>query len=292
MIGRTAAVTVGVMLLCSGTSGGAGAASDGKIKKELFQTSDRCFACHNALSHFAGEDISIGIGWRATMMANSARDPYWQAGVRRETIDHPRVEGRDRGRVLEMPHADGALPGAVRRTRRRGFSHLTIGSDDRMDRLAQDGVSCSLCHQISREKLGTPESLVGGFVIDTARAVGEREEYGPFKIENGETRIMRTSSGGYRPTEGEHVRQSEFAPPATRSSPRRSVPMAGKSARFLNRCPTRNGSRATSATSRAARTATCRSSRSRCGSPACSASSAKACRAIRSSAAISSCSGC
>jgi hypothetical protein len=22
------------------------------------------------------------------MMANAARDPYWQAGVRRETIDH------------------------------------------------------------------------------------------------------------------------------------------------------------------------------------------------------------
>lgn len=55
----------------------------------LFQTSDRCFACHNGPSSPAGEDVSIGLDWRPTMMANSSRDPYWQAGVRRETIDHP-----------------------------------------------------------------------------------------------------------------------------------------------------------------------------------------------------------
>src|SRR5438876_10368764 len=76
--------------------------------------------------------------------------------------------------------------------------------------MAQDGVSCSLCHQLTKEKLGTPESLVGGFVVDTTRNRGEREEYGPFKIDDGENRIMRTSSGGYRPTEGEQIRQSEL----------------------------------------------------------------------------------
>src|SRR5213594_2582606 len=64
------------------------APAEQKIKKELFQTSDRCFACHNGLSTSAGEDISIGFSWRPTMMANAARDPYWQAGVRRETMDH------------------------------------------------------------------------------------------------------------------------------------------------------------------------------------------------------------
>src|SRR5262245_47520787 len=69
------------------------AGSDRKPAKiDLFQTSDRCFACHNGLSTAAGEDISIGFGWRPTLMANSARDPYWQAGVRRETIDHPEAK--------------------------------------------------------------------------------------------------------------------------------------------------------------------------------------------------------
>jgi hypothetical protein len=76
--------------------------------------------------------------------------------------------------------------------------------------LRRTGVSCSLCHQIQPDKLGTKESLVGGFVIDTKRSRGEREEYGPFKIDDGELRIMRTSSGGYRPTEGDQIRKSEL----------------------------------------------------------------------------------
>jgi len=54
----------------------------------LFTHSDNCVACHNGLSTPAGEDVSIGATWRSTMMANSARDPYWQAGVCRETTDH------------------------------------------------------------------------------------------------------------------------------------------------------------------------------------------------------------
>ena len=56
---------------------------------QLFVHSQDCVACHNQLSTPAGEDVSIGSSWRATMMANSARDPYWQAAVRRETLDHP-----------------------------------------------------------------------------------------------------------------------------------------------------------------------------------------------------------
>ena len=205
----TAICGVSLLLLLSPEPGQT-AAPDHKIKKELFQTSDRCFACHNGLSTSAGEDISIGFSWRPTMMANSARDPYWQAGVRRESIDHAESKAaiEDECSKCHMPMAryqskfDGK-EGEV-------FSHLSFGSDDRLDQMAQDGVSCSLCHQITKDKLGTPESLVGGFVIDTARNRGEREEYGPFKIDDGENRIMRTSSGGYRPTEGEQIRQAEL----------------------------------------------------------------------------------
>ena len=36
---------------------------------------------------------------------------------------------------------------------------------------------------------------MGGFVVDTTRKLGEREEYGPYKIENGQTRIMRDVDG-------------------------------------------------------------------------------------------------
>src|SRR6266566_7697930 len=179
-------------------------------KKELFQTSDRCFACHNGLSTSAGEDISIGFSWRPTMMANAARDPYWQAGVRRETMDH-----RESKAAIEDECSKCHMPMARYQSKFEGregevFSRLQFGSDNRLDQMAQDGVSCSLCHQITKEKLGTPESLVGGFVVDTTHNAGEREEYGPFKIDDGENRIMRTSSGGYRPTEGEQIRQAEL----------------------------------------------------------------------------------
>ncbi len=181
-----------------------------RTSKELFQTSDRCMACHNTLSTSAGEDISMGFAWRPTMMANSARDPYWHAGVRRETIDHPesRAAIEEECSKCHMPMAH--TQSRFEKREPEVFAHLNFGSDDRMDKMAQDGVSCSLCHQIRPDNLGTRASFVGGFVIDTIRPLGEREEFGPFQIDNGENRIMRSSSGGYRPTEGKHVQQSEL----------------------------------------------------------------------------------
>src|SRR5438034_9368402 len=70
-----------------------------------FQTSDRCMACHNGLTTPTGEDISIGVNWRTSMMANSGRDPYWMAGVRRELIDHPAAAAliQDECTICHMP---------------------------------------------------------------------------------------------------------------------------------------------------------------------------------------------
>ena len=207
---RFAILVTTVFLLCLPKSDQAAGVDRKGAKIDLFQTSDRCFACHNGLSTSGGEDISIGFGWRPTMMANSARDPYWQAGVRRESTDHAESKA-----VIEDECSKCHMPMARYQSKYEGkegevFSRLDFGSDKPLDRLAQDGVSCSLCHQIQKERLGTRESLVGGFVVDTTRNRGEREEFGPFKIDDGELRIMRTSSGGYRPTEGEQTRQSEL----------------------------------------------------------------------------------
>src|SRR6185295_18731542 len=70
-----------------------------------FHTSDRCIACHNGLMTPSGEDVSIGYDWRASMMANSSRDPYWQASVRRETMDHPESKApiEDECSICHMP---------------------------------------------------------------------------------------------------------------------------------------------------------------------------------------------
>jgi hypothetical protein len=72
----------------------------------LFTTSDNCIACHNVLVTPDGEDVSIGASWRSTMMANSARDPYWQAGVRRENDRSSDAFRGHSGRMRRVSHAD------------------------------------------------------------------------------------------------------------------------------------------------------------------------------------------
>jgi hypothetical protein len=183
--------------------------STGKSRVPNFQTSDRCVACHNGLSTAAGEDISIGLAWRPTMMANSARDPYWHAGVRRETMDHP-----ESGAVIEDECSICHMPMSRFESRNRGhegsvFAHLNFLPADSGDRLAADGVSCSLCHQIGKENLGTRQSFVGGFMIGGPNPQGERLEFGPFTPDAGHVRIMRSSTGGFVPTESAHIRESE-----------------------------------------------------------------------------------
>ncbi len=173
----------------------------------LFPTSDRCMACHNGLSTPSGEDVSIGLNWRASMMANSSRDPYWQASVRRETMDHPKARAaiEEECAVCHMPMS--RYEAMVQGRESEVFAHLPFDPGKPADRLAADGVSCAACHQIEDQKLGTRESFVGRFVIDTGRA--ERRIYGPFEVDAGRTRIM-SSATGRRPTEAKHLRNSEL----------------------------------------------------------------------------------
>ena len=176
----------------------------------LFVTSHECAACHNGLTAREGEDVSIGVSWRASIMANSSRDPYWQAGVRREVMDHPSVaeEIEDECSICHMPMSTTR----ARAEGRHGgiFAHLPIGaSAAEEDRLAADGVSCALCHQIGPERLGTPQSFTGGFVIGGPTAAGERRMFGPFEIDAGRKGIMRSATG-MTPAEATHVGESEL----------------------------------------------------------------------------------
>jgi hypothetical protein len=175
-----------------------------------FQTSDRCVACHNGLQTASGDDVSIGFDWRASMMANSSRDPYWQASVRREAIDHASSKSdiEDECAACHMPIT--RYEAKLRGVHGQVFAHLPLDTGDPKGRQAADGVSCSVCHQISTDRLGTPESFNGGFVVHAPQQAGERPEYGPFEVAGGHTRIMKSSSEGYRPTQSEHIRQSEM----------------------------------------------------------------------------------
>lgn len=181
-----------------------------KTNGPQFQTSDRCLACHNGLSSEQGEDISIGVAWRASMMANSSRDPYWQASVRRETLDHAGSQAaiEDECTVCHMPIAryHAKLNGQLG----QAFSHFPLRPDSDKDKEAADGVSCSVCHQITTQNLGNTASFNGGFVVNAPDATGAHAEFGPFDIDAGLMRVMSTSTSGFQPTRGDHIRTSEL----------------------------------------------------------------------------------
>jgi hypothetical protein len=177
------------------------------VLQPAFHTSDRCQACHNGLTTASGKDVSIGFDWRASIMANSSRDPYWQASVRREIIDHPevRAEIEDFCSTCHMPMAryEAKLQGH----RGEVFAHLPFG-DSKKNATAEDGVSCSVCHQIGKEKLGSKESFNGGFVVDAPPFKNDHPEYGPYEIQKGQMHIMQTSTEGFVPTRDAHIQDS------------------------------------------------------------------------------------
>src|SRR5258708_40000102 len=117
--------------------------------KPEFQTSDRCLACHNGVTTPSGEDVSIGLAWRASMMANSSRDPYWQARVRRESLDHPESRGLIEGECsicpMPMPRYEARLQGPKGEI----FSQIPFGPGKHKteDRLAGDRVPRAPRHQ-------------------------------------------------------------------------------------------------------------------------------------------------
>src|ERR1700688_2065260 len=174
----------------------------------VFRTSDRCVSCHNGLTTSSCEDISIGFQWRASIMANSSRDPYWQGSVRRESIDHPESTV-----AIENECSTCHMPAVHFRDREEGrqtqvFSRLPLQKFPKGDHAAADGVTCSVCHQIEKTGLGTEATCVGNVVIGKADQNGRRPEYGPFAIDKGHQTVMHSSTATYFPMFGNHVRDA------------------------------------------------------------------------------------
>jgi hypothetical protein len=174
-----------------------------------FIGSDQCIACHSGLRAPSGEDVSIGYDWRASMMANSARDPYWHAAVRREVMDHPQAQAaiEDKCATCHMPMArftaaQGGGQGQV-------FANLAAQAAVNTA-FAVDGVSCTVCHQIAGDNFGADASFDGGFAIHSDAAAGVLAMFGPHEVDAGRQSIMRSATQTAVPRAATHLQQSEL----------------------------------------------------------------------------------
>jgi hypothetical protein len=127
------------------------------------------------------------------MMANASRDPYWRAKLRAEVAESPSAR-----RLIEDKCLSCHAP--MQRYEKRIDGHgLRF---DELNALGLDGVSCTLCHQISRHGLGSAASFSAGFTIGFERLI-----FGPHRDPFGMPMRMHT---GYAPVESRHISGAEL----------------------------------------------------------------------------------
>lgn len=149
--------------------------ADPILPGETFLHSDNCAGCHGidslqyALVTYDSVDVNIYDDWRATMMANSARDPMWRAKVSHEILVNP-GHANELQNTCTKCHA----PMGNYSSMYKGNPFYTIANMlNPNDSLGLDGVSCVACHMIGDQGLGTMFS--GNIPYDTMHVL-----YGPF----------------------------------------------------------------------------------------------------------------
>jgi hypothetical protein len=192
--------------------GGGGAQPAPGTALSAFTTADFagagvCVMCHEGLADAAGTDVSITTDWRSTMMANATHDPVWQAKVVSEAARNP-----DLAELIEAKCAACHVPMAAEQAKVHGapVALLDDGFLDPANPLhaaAQDGVSCTLCHQIGTANLGEQAGFSGGYEIDASSEPPNREAFGPYPDPFGRPMQMHT---GYLPVYGKHTGSAEL----------------------------------------------------------------------------------
>ncbi len=168
--------------------------------------SNDCALCHSnasaatAMRDADGRAISPHGLWRATMMANSARDPLWRAVMSVEVASTPTRKQEIEATCMRC-HAPMASELGLVDHGTGSVTHL-LDCDSSLGQLARDGVSCTVCHGMSPDGLGTQATFSGAFTLNT-----ERRMYGPH--DGPFTRPMQMHVG-MTPTKGEHVTTSEL----------------------------------------------------------------------------------
>lgn len=172
---------------------------------DYFLTAKHCESCHGYDStHYAsvdsnGVDINLHDDWKATMMANAAKDPFWRAKVSHEILVNP-------GHTLELQNncTSCHAPMGNYTNKLKGLSsHYTI-ANLLTDSLGLDGVSCVSCHAIG-DSLALGRSFSGYLPYDTSRII-----YGPYTFPMSGPMLL---GSGYEPVYSAHMNQAKTCSP-------------------------------------------------------------------------------
>lgn len=142
---------------------------------EYYSGSGNCSACHDGITDSNGNDLSIVASWATSMMANAARDPYWQAKVASELKRTPLQDAflNDACSRCHAPMANDSVnkDGIAPKILDEGF----LDPDNAYHDPAVEGVSCTLCHQITDSG-----STSGEFVVDIYVDKVDRPAFGGY----------------------------------------------------------------------------------------------------------------
>lgn len=161
----------------------------------LFAASGECVQCHGtdtagiASVNLLGEDINVVDDWRSSMMANSAKDPFWRAKVSHEVLLYPQHQ-----QTIEHKCTSCHAPLGHFAAMHDGQEYYSM-AEMLADTIALDGVSCLACHQQGIEDLGNLHS--GHLNFDTSKVA-----YGPY-ISPLESPMLAATD--YKPVYSEHI---------------------------------------------------------------------------------------
>jgi hypothetical protein len=177
----------------------------GTVNNGRFATSDVCAPCHatdpssDALTDAAGRAIGMVDLWQGTAMANAARDPIWRAAVSAEVAATPAAAAAITATCFRChaPMASTEAEGSG-----SPLDLATLAQPSELGSLGLDGVSCTACHQIQPDGLGTRASFSGQYVILPLSTL-----YGPFADPFGHPMEMET---GFSPAQGGQILRADL----------------------------------------------------------------------------------
>ena len=178
-----------------------------------FLTSSQCLGCHSASREnmaflFADGpqpplNFSPYTEWRASMMGLAGRDPIFHAQLESEKTLYPSQAGFFDNTCYRCHGVMGQRQLAS--DQQRPFEHAMVytlpeNKDGKYGALARDGISCDVCHRISKEDLGTPQTFTGKFKIDPPTVVN-----GPY---DQTITVPMKNATGITPRYSEHIKAS------------------------------------------------------------------------------------